>query len=170
MPPKPNQLDIIDERLDEEDASSCLEAFNESISERAEQDQSFRETDITRYNKKAMDDLIANMNADVIGSRNVATISMSRMGAIHSKDPMTRLRELHRGMDDILNVNPSGGDPIVARLVADDANAAAQFRGQALNGGWNTQLLIPIIGTLALVAFGAVVAAFDQPISIIYKK
>jgi len=168
MPPRPNpdlqpnELDIIVEELNEDDANTSMEYYRTMITERESQDQSFRDTEITKNNQEATVRLIAELNGEEISGRRFATISASRMEAIHSKDPLVRTRELQTRISEVLGVDPEGGDPIVKRLIADDANASIQFSGPSVNVGWCVQLLIPIVGTLALVAFGVVINAFDK--------
>jgi hypothetical protein len=168
MPPRPrptpraNQLDIIVEELNEDDANTSLESYGMMITERESQDQNFRDTEITKNNQEVSERLIAELNGEVIGGRTIATLSALRMEAIHSKDPLVRIRELQRRMSEVMGVDPEGGDPIVERLVADDANASIRFSGPSVNVGWCVQLLIPIIGTLALVVFGVLIETFDK--------
>lgn len=162
--PKPIDL-IVSSEHDEESAMSHINAFGEMIVETEALDESFRSSEISRKNREVTDSLIAEVNQNVISAQNVATIAARRIEVIHSNDPLVRIRELHRGMDELLNTNPGTGKSVINRLVEDDAKASERIRRPAINVGFCTQLLMPIIGALGLVALGVVINALDQPSS-----
>lgn len=168
MPPRPRPdirpgtLETITE-VSEEDAIETLRSSRDQLLARDNDDQSFRDTEIAVRSREATDRLIAELNGEIIAGGKILELSASRMRAIHEVDPLERIRELHRGMDEVLGINPRGGDPVVNQLVADDAAASARIDlGSAAVDGCLRFLMIFLgsaaVGLVALLIFAIVKA------------
>ena len=128
---RPERLETIDEVTDSE-ASENFEKMKEHLEERQQQDESFRSTEVIRYNDEAIQALMAELNGDVIGAKNVANQSANRIEEIHSEDPQTRAREVQRNTADIIGDAPNVGQ-LTNTLVQEDADASRRFdRGDGI--------------------------------------
>ena len=172
MPPRPvpnvspRTLEIIDE-VREEDATSSLEFSHDELLSRNQDDQSFHDTEIAVRNREATDRLIAELNGETVARGKILEVSASRMRAIHAVDPLERIRELHRGMDEVLGIDPRGGDPVVNRLVADDAAMSSGIdRGSAATDGCIRFVMIlcgfAVVGVFGLMIF-SIIKACESP-------
>ena len=154
MAPKYDQLETIDEATETE-TEAAIEIFREDLNTREQNDEEYYNSEIQSRNSEAVNKLIAELNDNPLATGNVANQAASRIDTIYNNDPLVRIKELHRGMDEILGIPPEGS-PVAERLIADDSAASNQFDRGSDNPS-RCQKLLPIISCLLVIAIMALI-------------